>query len=245
MARQVERQVAERALEANARRHVDVEDELLDRLLDLLVVQVVVANERGTVRVETTPRLGAGAFALGREGRVDDLPEEAAKVLGRLRLALARDAAEPVDQELAEVPARAVRTEETEVVNVGRPRLVGLPYAVRVDLVEPVLLREKLTDVVVQPIDRFLGIGVFLRLPVAIFEIVAEHLDGRTDQGVHLAGALALLAIEDKRLGRPGVAVFDEDLLDKILQGLDFRRRLPYFSAAASSTSRQMASAFS
>ena len=136
---------------------------------------------------------------------------------GGARFDLAGHAAEAAQQQLLEVPAGAVGAEEPEVVQVQISREVGVADLVGVDLMQPVLLGERLADVVVHARDRLLGVGVFLDAPVAVAHILGEHVDRRADEGVCLARAAALLPVEDVRLGGLGVAVFDEHLLDEVL----------------------------
>ena len=219
--RKVEREVGKRALEAHPRRHVQVEDELLEGLLHLVVREVVLANERRAVGVETAPRLRPCRLALGGERGVDDLAQEAAKVPGGLGLDLARHAAEAPDEKLPQVPACAVRAEEAQIVDVGVAGFVALTHLGGVYLVQPVMPGEELADVVVQAVDGPLLVGVLLGLPVAVLEVAAEHFYGRADKRVEAAGAGAFLAVEDERLCRAGVPVLDQDLLDEVLDLLD------------------------
>ncbi len=135
----VEGQVGERRLRAPARRHVEVVDELLDRLPHLVVTEPVLAHEGREVGIEAAERLGAGPLVLQRAEEVDHLPQGAGQVLRRARLDSPGNAVEPLVQQRAQRPAGAVAGEHVQVVD------MQIAFAVRradlraVDLVQPVV----------------------------------------------------------------------------------------------------------
>ena len=102
--------------------------------------------------------------------------------------------------------------------------LVRLAHVDRIDLIEPVFLRERLADIVVEPVHALLHVGVFLDLPVLVVEVIPEHVDRRADERVDLARAAALFAIEDVGLRGAGVARLDEHLFHDVLDALDVGR---------------------
>jgi len=98
----------------------------LQRLLDLFGAETVVAHEGGQQRIEAGEGLGAGGLALERVEKVDDLAERGAEVLGREALGLAGDAFEAAAQEVLQVPAHAVDTEQAQIVQMHRAVVVRL-----------------------------------------------------------------------------------------------------------------------
>ena len=214
---QIEGDVAEGALEADPGGDVEVEDELLQRLFDGGVAQPVSPDEGGTVGIEGGPGLRTGALTLGGEGGVDNLAEEGAQVLGRLRGDLALHPAEAHGQQLLEVPPTAVGAVEAEVMDMDRPLLMGGGDGGRIDLAEPVAAGEGLADVVVHPVDGLLGIGVLLDHPGAVVQVIVEERDGGIDEGLPLTHLAPLLAVEDVRLGCFTIAGVHQVLLDEIL----------------------------
>ena len=141
----------------------------------------------------------------------------------RAALHLAGHAPEPHHEELPQVPPRAIGAQPAQVVDVRIPVLVDFPHLGRVDLVQPVVLREKLANVVIEAVDALLHIGVFFDAPIAVAQIIREHLDGRADERIQIARPGPLFAVQNVRLGRTGMAVFNEHLLDKVLNALDVR----------------------
>ncbi len=143
-------------------------------------------------------------------------------MLGRRGFHLAFDAAKAVHQQLLQVPSRAVRAKEPQVVYVEITRHMGVTNLLRIYLVQPILLGKRLTHIVVHPVDGLLRVCILLDLPVLIVQVVGKHIDCRADQGVCLPRATAFFAIEDVRLRRAGVIVFNQYFLYNILYLLDF-----------------------
>ena len=78
---QVQGNVGEGGLEPDPRRDVDVKDELLQRLFDFAVVQIVIVDKGRQQSIEIGERLGAGRFALQGIKKVDDLSQSGSKML--------------------------------------------------------------------------------------------------------------------------------------------------------------------
>ena len=108
---------------------------------------------------------------------------------------LALNAAEPFHQELAQIPACTIRAEESEVMDMNVAALMRLADVDRIDLIQPILLRERLADIVVQSVDALLHIGVLLDLPILIVKVVSEHVDRSADKRVDLARTAAFFSI--------------------------------------------------
>ena len=106
--RPVERDVRERRLRAPARRRVHAENEGFDALFDFAVGKVVGLDEGRQIGVERRERLRARPFVLHNAEEVDHLVAERGQMRGRRRRDLARNAAQPLLNELFERPARAV-----------------------------------------------------------------------------------------------------------------------------------------
>ena len=82
---------------------------------------------------------------------------------------------------------------------------------------QPVILGEGLPDIIVQPVDGFLGVGVLVDLPIAVVQILGKHSDGGADQRIGFPGGTALFPVENERFGGFGVSSLDQNLFDKIL----------------------------
>ena len=72
---QIKRNVGKRRLETNPSWHIDVKDEFLQRLVDLVLAQLISANERRQERVKIRERLSASRFALQSVKEIDHLPK--------------------------------------------------------------------------------------------------------------------------------------------------------------------------
>ena len=248
----VEGEVGEGALETYARGHVDVEHELLQALSDLLIGHVVVVDEGSAIGVDGAPRLCTRRLALRGERGVDQLTEEGTQVLCGTGFHLAADAAETVGEQLSHVPARAVGAEETEVVQMDVAALVSLAHLFGIDLIQPIFLGEVLADVVVEPVDALLHVGVLFDAPVLVGKIAGEELRGLADERGDLPRFLTTLAVKDVRLRSLCVTLVDEHLFHEVLNVLDggdlvheldfrslhhqlgkLRRKLPVLAAAS------------
>ena len=217
----VESEVGEGALEPDSRRHVDVEHELLQALTDLVVGHIVIVDERCAVSVDGTPGLCARSLALRGERGVDQLTEEGTEVFCGTGLDLAHNAAETVGKQLTDIPARAVRPEESEVVQMNVTRFVGFSDLFGVNFVQPVFLGEVLADIVVESVDALLHIGVLLDAPVLVGKITREKFGSFADESGNLSGFLSSLAVKNVRLCRLSVTLVDEYLFDEVLNVLD------------------------
>ena len=213
--------VGEGGLEADAGRHVHAEDELLHRLLDLGEAEAIVADEGGEQGVEAGEGLGPGRLPLEGVEEVDRLPQGGAEVLGRGALDLAEGAGEAFEEEVFEVPAAAVDREHAEIVDVIVAVAMGLGDGTGIEFLQPVVAGDVGGDVVVEALQGVTHVGVLVDPPVFLGEV---GVDGGDRLAHELAGAaqrLVLFAVEDVLLGGLGVAVFDEDLFDQILDVFD------------------------
>ena len=99
-------------------------------------------------------------------------------------------------------------------------RQVGVADFFRKDFMQPVVLGEGLPNIIVQPVDGFLGVGVLTDLPVTVVQIFGKHIDGGADQRIGFPGGTALFPVEDERFGGFRVPSLDQNLFDKILDAL-------------------------
>ncbi|MPM55916.1 hypothetical protein SDC9_102714 [bioreactor metagenome] len=220
----IECQVGKRALEPDARRNIDVKDELLQTLADLVKRHLVIIHKRCAIGIKRTPSLRAGGFALRRKCGVDDLPQKRTQMLCRLAFHLSVYAAEPIGEQLAKIPPRAIGAKKTEIMDMRVARLMRFAHVDGIDFIEPVFLRERLADIIVQPVDAALHICVFLHAPVTVVQVITEHIDRCANQGIDFARTTALFAIENIRFRGLGVSRLDEYLLHEILNALNIRR---------------------
>ena len=218
---EVHRDVREGGLEADPGGHVDVEHELLQRLLHLVEGEAVRADEGGEEGVEVGEGLRAGRLSLQRVEEVHDLAQRASQVLRGLALDLSRGALEPLHQQILDVPAHAVDGEDAQVVDVKVALGVRRADLGRVDLVQPVDLAHLGGDVVVQSLEGVAHVGVLFDLPVRLVEVAVDQVDvGARDD---LADLRVLVPVEDVRLGRLPVLGREQHLLHDVLDLLDRR----------------------
>ena len=164
----VKGQIGKRALKADSGGHIEIKYKFLQCLLNGFVIHIVIAYKRGAVCVKGRPRLGAGAFALRRKRRIDDLAQKSAEMLGGLGLNLAGYAAEAELQKLHQIPAGAVGAEKAQVVDMYLAGQMRLADFIRIDLVQPVAFRKGFANIVVKTVNRLLRVGVFIDLPVPV-----------------------------------------------------------------------------
>ena len=136
-------------------------------------------------------------------------------------LHFAAHAAETVGEQLTDIPARAVGPEEPEVVQMDIAGLVSLTHLFGVHLVKPILLGEVLADIVVEPVDALLHVGVFLDAPVLVGKVAGEELGSLADERGDLASLLTPFAVKDVRLRGLSVPLVDEHLFHEVLDVLD------------------------
>ena len=220
-ARPVEGEVGERRLGAPARRDVQVVDELLDRLEDLVVGEVVEPDERSHVGVERRERLRSGPLVLQRAEEVHDLPDRARQVLGRSRLDLAGHAVEALGDQRAERPASAVAGEHVEVVDVDVALAVRRADLGRIDVREPVVRDDLAGDVEDETAERVALVGVGVDAPVGLLQVLVHRRLDLDDGLLVRAQPRALLAVDDVGARGREVVRADEHLLDDVLDLLD------------------------
>ena len=181
---QVESQVRKRALETDACRHVEIEDEFLQGLLDRRIIEMVVTNKRRTVGVKRRPGLGSRTFTLRGEGGIDELAQKRAQMARRLGLYFSRDSAKTMNQDLPQIPAGAVGAKKAEVVDMDGSALMGIADFIGVDFMQPIVFCKSFANVVVQAVDRLLRVGILTDLPVAVIQVIGKHADGRPNQRI-------------------------------------------------------------
>ena len=142
-------------------------------------------------------------------------------MLGGTGFDLAHNAAETVGEQLTDIPACAVGSEESEVVQMNVTRLVGFSDLFGIDLVQPVFLGEVLADIVVESVDALLHVGVFLDAPVLVGKIAGEQLGSLADERGNLPRFLPSFAVEDVGFRGLRVTFVDEHLFDEVLNVLD------------------------
>ena len=79
---------------------VEVEDELLDRLLDRFVTELVIPHERGHPGIEVGNGLSPCRFALKGIEEVDDLTQSGSKVPGRTTFNLAGNSSKTLPEKI-------------------------------------------------------------------------------------------------------------------------------------------------
>ncbi|MNI35390.1 hypothetical protein D3C73_894130 [compost metagenome] len=221
----VERQVGERCLGAPARRHVEVVDELLDRLAHLVETQLVLAHVRRQVSVEGAERLGAGPFVLQGAEEVDHLAQGAAQVLRRAGFHPARYAVEAFVQQGSQRPASTVAGEHVEVVHMQVSLPVRLADGFAVDLVQPVVGGDLARHVQYQPAQGITLVGVGLYSPVFTVEVFV-HRGRDFDHGSAVASQTPMLfAVDDVGTHREEVAGVHQNPFDPVLDLLDMQPR--------------------
>ena len=179
---EVEGEVGEGGLGAPAAGDVEVEDEFLHLLLDVLVAEVVEADEGGHVGVEGAEGLRTGPFVLEGSEEVDDLTAGGGEVLGWEGGDGAGDAVEAFFEELAEGPAGAVAGEHVEVVDVDGAVAVGFAGGGAVDVAEPVVGDDLTGGVEHHAAQGVVLVGVGVDAPVAAVEVFVDG-GGDVDDG--------------------------------------------------------------
>ena len=193
---------------------------------NLLVVELVVADERRHVGVEGAERLRARPFVLQRAEKIDDLPDGAGEMLRRPGLDLAGHAVQTLGQQDAQRPAGAIAGEHVEVVNVDVALAMGAADLRRVDMRQPVIGHHLARHVEDQPAERIALVGVGVHPPVGAVEVFIDRV-GDVDHRLAVAAQLvALLAIDDIGPRRGEMIGRDQRLLDDVLDLLDVRRLL-------------------
>ena len=224
----VEGQVGEGRLPAPAAGDVEAEDELLHVLLDVLVAEVVVADEGGEEGVDAREGLGPGELGLHGADVVDHVEGQRVEVLGRVGVDLVRDVAEALADEVLEGPAGAVADDGVaQVVDVELALLVGPLGPLGVDLVEGEVRQDLAGDAGVEAGEAHDAlVRVLADLPVGVAEVVLDQPLEVEPDPLGLADALVLLAVEDVGLGDVVVALLHEDHFDDVLDLLDGRDRV-------------------
>ena len=188
---------------------------------DLLVVEVVRLYEGREVGIEGAERLRARPFVLHDAEEVDHLVAQRREVLGGGGGNLARNAAQPLLDELFERPARAVARQHGQIVDVDFRVAVRVRHFLVVNFRKPVVGGDGAAVGEDEPAYR-IGHGRILlhapvgRLYIAVHErLVVEH--GR----VHVADFLALLAVEDVAFRHVRIPRLGEHRLHAVLNVLD------------------------
>ena len=94
---------------------------------------------------------------------------------------------------------------------------VRLGNLMRIDVFEPVVGSNGAAVVQDEPAQRIAHVGVLVDAPVFLFEIAVHGIYYVKENVLGCAHAPALLAVQNEGLGHARVAVFDEDLLDQVL----------------------------
>ena len=170
----VEGEVGERRLRAPARRHVEVEDQLLHVLAHVFVAQAVLADVGRHVGVEGAERLRAGPLVLQGAEEVDDLADGARHVLRRPGLDLARHAIQAFVQQGAQRPAGAVAGQHVEVVDVQGRFAVRRAHVGRIHLLQPVVGDDLARHIEYQAAQRVTLVGVGVDTPVAPLQVFID-----------------------------------------------------------------------
>ena len=224
----VEGQVGEGRLPAPAGGHVEAVDELLDVLLDAIVVELVVADERRQQGVDAGEGLGPGEFALHGADIIDHVQGGRLEVLGRRGMDLVGNVAEAAPEEIFQGPAGAISDDGIgQVVEVEVAVLVGLLDGLGIDVVEGVVGEDLAGDPGIQPGKAHRAfIGVFPDLPVVVGDVVLDEAL-QVDAGLlGLADALVAFAVEDVGLGHFQVTALHQHHFDHVLDLLDRGRRV-------------------
>ena len=219
----VEGQVGKRRLRAPARRHVQVVDQLLDRLLDAGVIELVLAHIRRHVGIEGTERLRAGPFVLQRAEKIDDLPDCARHVLRRAGFDLARHAVQAFIEQGAQRPAGAIAGQHVEVMDVQIGIAMRVADLRRIHMAEPVIGDHLARHVEDQSAQRITLIGIGVDAPVALLQIFVHRRFDVDQRLAVVAQLLVLLPIYD--IGAQGLAIrgIEQCRLDRILDLFDMR----------------------
>jgi hypothetical protein len=136
---------------------------------------VVVADERGEVRVYRAERLCPGCLTLHRKDEVNHLAERRAKVLGGFAFDFAIDSAEPSHEKVLEVPAHAVGSQVAQIVHVHVPVHMRVPDFGRIDFVQPVAADDAGSQVHVKSLQRVAGVGVLVDTPVQLLKVLLDR----------------------------------------------------------------------
>ena len=218
--------IRERSLETHPRRHVQIEEELLQTLLHLRIVEVVVTYIRRKESIEVRESLRSGSFALHGIEEIHDLSEGGTQMAGGCALRLTFHPLEAYQKQVAQVPAHAVNTQKAEVVNVQRTGTMGLGYLFRIEFAEPVLRSDARRYVLVEPLERIGGVGALLHPPVVQSEIIVDDVEVR-EQLLALSDFLVLLAVEHIGLEQVEIAAAVDGFLHRILHPFHMRDTLP------------------
>ena len=146
---QVKRNVCKRRLKTNARRHVHIKHEFLQRLLHLVVRQLVVFDEWRKQRIKVTKCLRTRRLALQRIEKVDNLPENRAKVFRRFARNLVLHTCESAAQQILQIPAHTVHAQQIQIVNMHIARAVQPADFRCINLIKPICFTNFARDIVI------------------------------------------------------------------------------------------------
>ncbi len=107
-------------------------------------------------------------------------------MLCRLGFHFAWNTAETAHQKLPQIPPGTVRAKETEIMNMKITRKVRFADFFRINFVQPIILCKCFTHIIVQAVDGFLRIGIFVDFPVVVVQVFAKHVDGCPNQRIRL-----------------------------------------------------------
>ena len=143
---------------------------------------------------------------------------------GRRRRDLARNAAQPLLNELLERPACAVARQHAQIVQVDVRVAVRLRDFLVVDLRQPVVRRDRARVGKDQPAHRVGDGRILLHAPVGGLDVAVDQLLVVQNGRLHIADLLPLLAVKDIALGDVGVAGLLQHRFHRVLNVLDVNK---------------------
>ncbi len=173
---EIQGDVGEGGLKTDPGGNVYVEDELLQGLLDLLVAQPVIPDERCEKRIEIGDGLGPRRFALKGIEEVHQLTQGTSEMLRRSALDLSPDALETLHNKIVEVPPHAIYRQHAQIVHVEISPGMGLPDLRGINVVEPVLFGDLRRYIMIETLQRIGHIAVLIDLPIHPLQVLPHKV---------------------------------------------------------------------
>ena len=168
--------IGEGSLESYPGRNVHVEDKFLQTLFDRFVIKPIIPDERSQQGIEIGKGLGASCLPLQGEKEVDYLSQDGAEMFSWPAGYLTPHSFESLQEQIVDIPAYAIYAQNTQVMDVYIPALLGFLHLGSVDLIKPILGYYDRGKMEVHPLQRISHIGVFLHPPVVAAQIIGYDL---------------------------------------------------------------------
>ena len=213
--------IGKRSLRAPAARRIHTEHEGLHALFNFLLGQVVHADKRSQIGIETGERLGTGPFILHDTQEVDHLVAQSAQMARRVACNLSRNTAQTFHQELFQTPSGAVSGQHAQVVNVDSRVPMGVGHLIIIDFAQPVAGGDSAGVGQDQAANRVVDGRVLFYTPVTSLQIAIDCVGVIEERLTRVPDFFALFTVQDICLGNIREAGFGQRGFNGILNILN------------------------